>query len=161
MDHIHPTPTHRVLFCLAEVVQPTLAEEIGCAVRQGSPHVRRHYINEGPKLPLASPECFLCSFPIINVHREAVPLNDLAVGIAQRFTHRMMPPVLSICASPAVYYVEQSSGFERTGECLPCLHLVIGVNDLHPPPIKELLEGNPKIVKKSLREMTWLSVRPQ
>src|SRR5579871_4955166 len=116
MDHMRPTPSHRLFSGLAEVVQPTLAEKIGCSVRQSGPHVGRHYINQGPKLSLTLPDCLLCSLPIIDVHREAVPLNDLSVGITQRFAHRVMPSVLSIRASPAVYYVEQSSSFECTGE---------------------------------------------
>src|SRR6267154_1007119 len=44
-----------------------------------------------------------CSFPLIDVDREAIPLNDLTLRITQRFAHRVMPSVLSICASQAVY----------------------------------------------------------
>src|SRR6202007_1457971 len=32
------------------------------------------------------------SFPLIDVSREAIPQDDLAVGITQRFGHRVMPP---------------------------------------------------------------------
>src|SRR6266567_6012553 len=103
MDHTRPAPSHRFFSGLAEVVQPTLAEKIGCSVRQSGPHVGRHYINEGPKLSFAGPKCLLCSFPLIDVNREAIPLNDLALGITQRFTSHMMPAILSIRATQAVY----------------------------------------------------------
>src|ERR1700722_1084720 len=106
MDHIRPTPSHRLFSGLAEVVQPTLAEKIGSSIRQSGPHICGHNINKGPKLPLALPKCFLCSYPIIDVHRETVPLNDLALGITQRFAPCVMPSVLSVCATQAVHYPE-------------------------------------------------------
>src|ERR1700722_16410002 len=51
-------------------------------------------------------------FPIINVHRETVPLNDLALGITQRLASYMIPSELSICASIALYHVERLSSFD-------------------------------------------------
>ena len=41
MDYIRPSPSHRLFFGLAEIVQPTLAEKIGCSVRQGGPLARK------------------------------------------------------------------------------------------------------------------------
>src|SRR5277367_2366302 len=102
-----------------------------------------------------------CPFPLIDVDREAVPLNDLPVGITQRFTHRMMPSVLSICTSIAVYHVERLSSFDCPEECLRGLLSIIRMNESLPPAINEFFEGSPTIFKKSLREMIWLPARPR
>src|ERR1700733_1385514 len=106
MERTRPAPSHRLFSGLAGVLHPALAQKISCSIGQAGPHVGGQYINEGSKLSLALPERFLCSFPIIDVHRETVPLNDLALGITQRFAPRVMPSVLSICSSQAVHYAE-------------------------------------------------------
>src|ERR1700722_15828441 len=103
MERPRPALSHRLFSGLASVIQPTLAQKIGCSVRQSGPHIGRHYINQGPKLSLALPDCFLCSLPAIDIHREAIVPNDLTVGVTQRFTRTVMPPVFSICTAQAVY----------------------------------------------------------
>ena len=106
MERTRPAPSHCLFSGLAGVLQPALAQKISCSIGQAGPHVGGQYINESPKLSLTVPECFLCLFPIIDVDREAVPLNDLALGITQRFAPRVMPSILSISASQAVHYAE-------------------------------------------------------
>src|SRR5713226_10715348 len=98
-----------------------------------------------------------CSFPLIDVNREAIPLNDLPVGITQRFPSRLMPSVLSICTSHAVYYVVRFSSFDCPEECLRGLLSIIRMNEAHPPATNEFFEGSPKKIKDSLREMIWFS----
>ena len=45
------------------------------------------------------------TFPIIDVDREAIPLNDLSAEITLRFPFNLLPSVLSVSTSNAAYYV--------------------------------------------------------
>src|ERR1700722_15858453 len=99
------------------------------------------------------------SFLFIDVDREAIPLNNIAVGLTQRFAHRVMPSVLSICASQAVYYAVQLSRAECPGDCLCCFLSIIWMKKSLPPAINRFFEGSPIIFKQSLREMSWFSGR--
>jgi hypothetical protein len=95
-----------------------------------------------------------CSFSLIDVNREAIPLNDLTLRITQRFAHHLMPSVLSICTSQAAYCAVRLSSFDCPEECLRSLLQIIGMNESLPPAINGFFEGSPKIFKESLSEMS-------
>src|ERR1700743_2726366 len=88
MERTRPAPSHRLFSGLAGVLQPALAQKISCSVRQASPHIGGHYINEGPELSLVAQDLLFRPLALGDVgHRP----NKLAIAgsILQNVSYRV------------------------------------------------------------------------
>src|ERR1700722_9355028 len=94
--------------------------------------------------------------PFVDVDRQAVPLNDASLSIAQRLTTGMVPTKLAVRPAQTHHTLVRSSGLNCVIESLCGFWRIGRVHERFPTTMLEFLKPHAAVVQHALTDMARL-----
>src|SRR5690348_17383859 len=91
---------------------------------------------------------FFVLLGFIDINRQAVPLDDASLLIAQRLATCMVPTKLAVRPTETVHNLEVSSGLNRVRNSLCSFWKVLRVEERLPTTLSEILKSRTEIIQK-------------
>src|SRR6267154_2887615 len=112
------------------------------------------------QMGFAAAELVFGLFPFVDVNRQAIPLDDASLSIAQRLATSMVPTKRAVCPAQTHHPLVRSAGLDCVIESLGGFWIVGRVHERLPTPMLEILKPHAAVVQHALIDMGRLAVGP-